>query len=210
LSPPYITLTTPKISRLRQSTIMFQLPMVPSIAPPEDFARLPNELVLDIAKHLGNARDGASSQALSRLGSLNHAYHQYSEEFLYEHCDVTAFPMTPFHLLRTFFRRPDLDARVKSMVISPLYVFGPDRWRGHRRKKVGFVPWTTACVLIPFLQELTSQVLDLIEKTQLPPVAKQRWRDSVKTYQPTAWYGALLALTPDFDGIDPGHLAQAK
>jgi hypothetical protein len=95
----------------------------PSPTPSEEYARSPNELVLDIAKHLSDARDGASSQALSRLGLLSHHYRQLSEEFLYEHCDATALPMTPFHLLRTFLDRPGLAVKVKSMVLSPLHVF---------------------------------------------------------------------------------------
>jgi hypothetical protein len=170
--------------------------MVPSIAPPEDFARFPNELVLDMARSLANDRDVASSQALSRMGRLNHSYRQLSEEFLYEYCDTTALPMAPFNLLRTFLERPDLAVKVKSLVLSPLHVFVSSWW-----KEVGFVPWATPRTLAPFLQGLTPRVLDLIEKSQLLCVAKQSWRYSVISYHPAAWYGVLLALTPNLTEV---------
>jgi hypothetical protein len=146
---------------------MSQPPTATSIAPSEDFARFPNELVLNIAKHLGEARDGASSQALSRLGSLNHSYRDYTEEFLYEHCDATALPLTPFLLLRT--SSSDLAVKVKSMAISPIHVFVSDPMWGP--KVVGFVPWTTPRCLAPFLEGLALRALDLIEKSPLDRAA---------------------------------------
>jgi hypothetical protein len=176
---------------------MSEPPMMPTIAPPKDFARIPNELVLNIAKHLGNARDSASTQALNRLGSLNHDYHEYSEEFLYEHCDTISLPSTPFHLLRTLLERPDLAARVKSMAISLLQVSVSDGQRVWRRKEVGFVPWTKPLTLTQFLKKLRPRVLSLIKESQLLPTAKKRWIVSLKAYHPAVWYGALLALTSD-------------
>jgi hypothetical protein len=41
------------------------------------------------------------------------------------------------------------------------------------------------------------RVLDLVEKSQLLPVAKQTWMNNLRRYHPAAWYGVLLALTPN-------------